>query len=250
MLGPTPTWIAAPHIDKIELAAKFRDPLRFDRECGCKFIAGGHVFGGLAIERAIALGKTLHLLPVKKCVPVMIVDASSGMGDAWTFAAVRWAVDDVERHYERREDGSICQWPDGRPVMRVDAGNLAKNKHRPIFTFERLHAFEGKFADDVTSGQVVAAVVAEARTFRAKSVHGDQRDQFTLKSAFRQRGYEFHHHNYTAPSKASAAANRAPTLREVDRTSGRSDAPHRAAELRRESSSVRRLFFRRPSRWS
>jgi len=49
VLGPTPTWVAAPHITEAELRRKERDPRRFAREYACVFQAeweGGY-FAGL-----------------------------------------------------------------------------------------------------------------------------------------------------------------------------------------------------------
>lgn len=176
VLGPAPTWVAAPHITEASCRKKERDPRRFAREYACVFQADGlGVFDADAVERA--MGREVSIGQWGK--PALIIDPSSGRADAWAWAVCRW-ITDVE----------------GRRYMKV----------------ELIDAVEGKFWQQKSSDDVVSKVAAVAVEWGCDRVFSDQREAFTLKSAFAQRGLRFTSIPWSASEVATGSKSRAVAL--------------------------------------
>jgi hypothetical protein len=156
VLGPTPTWVAAPHISEASTQKKERDARRWAREYACQFQSDGlGVFDADAVERA--MGRDVEVGRVGPCE--LIIDPSSGRADAWAWAVVRWVADMDDRWYIK---------------------------------FEVVDAIEGKFWEQKSSDDVVAHVARIAKSWGVSHVTSDQREAFTLKSAFRRHDLKFH----------------------------------------------------------
>jgi hypothetical protein len=155
VLGPAPTWVAAPHISEASTRKKERDPRRWAREYACVFQADGlGVFDADAVERA--MGRNVDVGRMGECE--LIVDPSSGKSDSWAWGIVRWVSD-------------------------MDA--------RFFIKFEVIDALEGRFWEQKSSDEVVAHVAHVAKAWGVSHVTSDQREAFTLKSAFARVGLKF-----------------------------------------------------------
>jgi hypothetical protein len=103
--------------------------------------------------------------------PVMIADASSGRGDCWS-----WGV---------------CQW-------------CRTTGDREVLVFSLVDGLSGKFSKTLTGDAVVDKLAAVCREYGVTQVHGDQRESFMLRSAFRRRDLDYRVHDWTAPRKQTA----------------------------------------------
>jgi nucleotide-binding universal stress UspA family protein len=176
VLGPAATWTAAPHITEASCRKKERDPRRFAREYQCIFQADGlGVFDADAIERAMDRKIALRSLGQAE----LIIDPSSGKADAWAWAVVRW-VDDMT----------------GRYFLKV----------------ELIDAVEGKFWEQRSSDEIVARVASVARDWGVTRVYSDQREAFTLRSAFLRHNLRFHSIPWTSSEVAEGSKPRAIAL--------------------------------------
>lgn len=170
VLGPTPTWIAAPHITEESTRRKERDERRWKREYKCEFQAGvGSALDAEFVDRAFAQKDVI----VEAGQPVVVIDPSSGKADAYAWGVVR-----------------RCITATGREKI----------------VFDLIDGLSGRFWDQVWSDQVVARIAIVARDHGANEVHSDQREEYALRSAFRQHGLRFRSHDWTSGRKIEAVA--------------------------------------------
>lgn len=104
------------------------------------------------------------------CRPAIIIDASSGRADAWTWGVARW-VTLPATHYLR---------------------------------FELVDGVQGRFWGQTSGAEIVGRVASVARAYGASDVHGDQRESLMLRSEFASHGLLFREHAWTASSKPPA----------------------------------------------
>ena len=102
--------------------------------------------------------------------PVVVIDASSGRKDAWTWGSAQW----VQTH-------------EGRFLL-----------------FEDVDGTEGSFWKSTGGAEIVRRIVNLADDIDAKAVHGDQRESLMLASEFRKHGVLYRVHDWTAVSKPAA----------------------------------------------
>jgi hypothetical protein len=103
--------------------------------------------------------------------PIVVIDASSGKKDSFTWAVVRRS-----------------RLPSGLSVVR----------------FELVDGLSGALWRGATGAAIVARVAAIARAHKARSVHGDQRESLMIASEFLRHGVRFREHTWTAASKPPA----------------------------------------------
>lgn len=172
VLGPTPTWIAAPHITEESTRRKERDPRKHAREYGAVFQASASsVFDLSDIDAAIAHPRHANGLRMRMHG---VIDAASGGKDAFTFGGVRWVL-----------PPNGAEW---RPFLEL------------------------AFADEVPAsvmrekgaGAVMGAIISAFRKHGIKDVHGDQRDAPHISAAFDDAGLGFRQHPWTSASKPPA----------------------------------------------
>ena len=170
VIGPTPTWIAAPHITEASTRRKERDERRWKREYKCEFQAGvGSALDGDFVAKAFSHTDKIAL----RGEPVVVIDPSSGKSDGYA-----WGV--VQR----------CLMKSGREKV--------------VFTL--VDGIGGRFWDQISSDQMVAKIAGVAREAGAKEVHSDHRDEYTLRSAFKRHNLRFVSHDWTSGSKIEAVA--------------------------------------------
>lgn len=105
----------------------------------------------------------------------LIIDASSGKKDRFTAAVVRWVV----------------------PGRGQDFGAYLSFDH--VATLG-----EGAFWKEKGANSIADALASLAGEWKAKDVHGDQRESYTWRSLLETRGLTFHEHPYTSSSKPAA----------------------------------------------
>lgn len=185
VLGPAPTWVAAPHITEESTRRKERDSRRWAREYKCVFQAGAmSAFDVEDIERAF----TPRAYASPASPRVLIIDASSGRVDTFAYAVVR-----LERDHEP-STAEILQLPGFQPkpaTLRL--------------RFEHIDGITATQARQLGSEGIVARLAQVAKDFECdKRVHGDQREEFALRSEFRRHRLDLVVHNWTASSKPAA----------------------------------------------
>ncbi|MBK8994633.1 MAG: hypothetical protein IPM35_02630 [Myxococcales bacterium] len=162
-----PTWVANPSVSEQQTRELEPDERIWRREyAAIPQAAQSAAFDPDAIERAfepVELTETWQ--------PVLVIDASSGRKDAWTWAAVRWA---------RQDD-------------------------RRFLRFELVDGIEGRFWSQVSGADIVERLVTQVcRPRGIRTVHADQRESLMLRSAFADHGIAFREHAWTASSKPAA----------------------------------------------
>lgn len=169
ILGPAPTWVAAPHITEASTRRKERDPRRWAREYAAEFQKGAlGAFELEDIDRAFAPRKTGIAVGSRH----MVIDASSGRVDTFTYGVCG---------FERQADGP------------------------PVLVWYALEGITPAQARELGSAGVVARIAGAAKSYRcAERVHGDQRDAFSLSAEFDRHRLRLAVHDWTASSKAPA----------------------------------------------
>ncbi len=170
VLGPTPTWIAAPHISEADCRAKERNLRRFLREYASVFAnAVNSAFNEDHVQRGFDARIPSGFLP---CGEVMLIDPTAGGSDAWAWATAGWHVS-----------------PDGE---------------RRVLALGSMDGIAGAAKAGITSDAIVGRVVGVARARGATVVHSDQFERYTLASTFTRYGLRFVPHVWTAPLKERA----------------------------------------------
>ena len=238
ILGPVPTWVAAPHISEESTRRKERNPARWAREYACIFQDGAaSAFASEEIDAAI---RELPAGCEVVSTPVIVTDASAGRGDSWTWCAVSWVrepsdttpmlmLDLIERAGQRilvtrddRQPGDVLLH--GRATVARDPLT-----HEPIpdatyresnglrLAVSSISALDGKFAEQgVGSGDVVRSIAATAKRFKTRKVYGDQFSQFALAESFSRNGLAYMSVPWTNELKVQAVTHLRTWLR--DRT--------------------------------
>lgn len=214
-----PTWIANPSVTEAHTRDLEPDERIWAREYAAQPQAGAlAVFTPAAIERAFSRPRA-----GERSDPVIVIDASSGRKDTFAFGVASWATP-----ASTQPDCLITRWRtvpcsvliDGMPhaserteeehFVRDATGQLIPYRptaEPPFLSFDLIDGFEGRFADQVSSDQVVAQIAQVAREYGARHVHGDQRESYTLASLFRRHGLRFVEHPWTATTKPDAVAH-------------------------------------------
>ena len=180
VLGPTPTWIAAPHISEESTRRKERNHKRWLREYKCVFSAlTSDVFDPEQIDRIFGWDERLRSTrfggTAKWSPPIAIVDPAGGGEkgvDAYTFAVMRWV--------------------------------LPYESEIPILMFSDLWGLTGKELRKTTVAAVVKSFCAVAKQSGVSLVVGDQRDQTFLTTEIPRHNMQYSSIAWTNELKSAA----------------------------------------------
>jgi hypothetical protein len=179
VLGPTPTWIAAPHVTEESTRRRERDRRRWAREYLCEFQAGAlSAFDVEGVDQAMAL-----TVPDdhEQCGRVLLLDPTAGASDTYAYCVAGW----------RRA-------PDGKRLLELsNVAGIDRARDRGF-----------------TSDRMVRQIAAVARAHECSAVHADQFEQFALASAFGREGLRYVVHSWTAPLKERAVEHTRMWLRD------------------------------------
>lgn len=158
VLGPTPTWIAAPHISEESTRRKEPDQRKWEREYASRAQSAKlAAFDAAAVKAAFEARQLTGM-----CFPSFgVVDASSGKKDTWAWSVARW-----------------------------QAATPALDAPRQL-AFTHVDGIEGRFWAQDAGEKVVAKVAADMRKHGVTRVYGDQRESLMLASAFTRHGIRF-----------------------------------------------------------
>ncbi len=229
VLGPAPTWVAAPHISEASCRKKERNPRRFEREYRSDFQAAAlAVFDGDDVDASFQPRPGGTPIGPRVC----IIDASSGRKDRFTFGICGFVQPPpalVEAPLAATADPT--EWEtleylrnplgDGAPVGPASV---------PYLRFDLIDGFDADLARRLGSAGIVERIVRVARKHGARVVHADQREAFTLADAFRAHKLRYRSHDWTSASKPQAVEIARRWLRE--RTISLPTHEQLAAELR------------------
>jgi hypothetical protein len=202
VLGPAPTWEAAPHITEAACRRKERDARRFAREYACVFQGG--------------LTSALDPDLVRRCLRpfrqgralgqvIMAVDWSQGRGDSRArLFAQYWQpeLDDRDK-YEHEDLGGgayvLTRGAHGQPIRKNPAAP------KPELHLFGISALEGRWADrGITSDAIVSDDAYEAGRNGASLIFADEYMALTLQSAYAKYRLAFVSQRWTVESKADA----------------------------------------------
>ena len=88
VLGPSPTWICAPHISEESTRKKERDPKRWAREYACQFQGG--ISSAIDVDGLAACVRPLPGSAEPIAGAELVLDASGGRFDAFTAWLFQW----------------------------------------------------------------------------------------------------------------------------------------------------------------
>lgn len=213
------TWTCNPSISKEETRRVEPDDRIWKREyCAIPQANLSNAFDPDGVARAFRRIGISHALGRPFCV----VDASSGGGDAFTWAIAQWVAPrsaharylsqlvprrvtladrsvvfdehDLIPDYVRHEDGSPVENPEWR----------AEDALPPVLLVGNVKAFEGRFAGKIAGSEIVRQIARDCRRAGVHVVIGDQREAFFLGSEFKSHGYRFHPLSWTNSNKIEA----------------------------------------------
>ena len=196
ILTQGPTWKFNPSVSEETTKSLAPDPRVWRREyCGEPQAGAMSAFDADEIDAAIAHARP-EGTPLQKHI---IIDASSGRKDAFTYAVAGWVI-----------PPRGAAW---RPYLKVYLANEVSNE----------------VAQKEGSDAVVGRIAAVARAHGVTTVHGDQREALFIRGAFDNQGLTFVQHDWTSKSKPAAVERVRTWLRE-----GTLAIPDDPAKLRRE----------------
>ncbi|AKV04563.1 hypothetical protein AKJ09_11226 [Labilithrix luteola] len=204
VLGPAPTWVAAPHVTEESTRKKEQDPRKWAREYACEFQASAvGAFDSLAVDACFV---SRRLPPdVISAVPTFIIDASSGRADAWTWARCRWLLPThseykVERRYSHFAGGWYLDFHTDSEGKLVPL--KSHERFAPILRFDYVSGVEGSgFWRNVSAEKIVKQIAKECKESGAVRVVGDQREAYALTSLFAQQNITFTSIAWTSANK-------------------------------------------------
>lgn len=216
VLGPAPTWIAAPHVREEDLRRKEPDPRRFAREYACEFQASDLApFTPEMIDPCFGIEQ---MEPLDQAIGAF--DASMGRGDAAARCVAQWRrpyADEVPDHLWMvltrrglvredllRDDDEVLH-KQAMPARDED-GELVPNpmagwRPPPKLAVYDLGALEGRFAQTTSYSQMVAWAADPMRRARARIVLGDSYMTFSHEPEFRKHDLRYTEIVWTNESK-------------------------------------------------
>jgi hypothetical protein len=206
VLGPTPTWIAAPHISEESTHRKERNERKWSREYACEFSGNlSAVFDVETIDRCMSArgdGEQIENISL----PLLITDPSGLAKDRWTYGIGRWVrqVENkpfwlTEKVFDPARGIEIERrvFRDGQPVRNVDWGD-----HEPTFVLSDVAHFDGTMR--VSPSRVVFELAQFAHSHGVTHAVSDQYGAFLLEGEFARHGIRYAPVKYTNPSKTEA----------------------------------------------
>jgi len=209
VVGPAPTWVAAPHITEESTRRKERNPQRWRREYACEFSGSvSQLWTPEQIDRLMQEPDDRREL-VQVSRELLIMDPSNLKKDAWTAATGVWLkYEEDNRDMWLREPYYEPRAPGGRGMrtLRDEWGNSILNPEwkpsEPFFVLRNIVSFDG--SSGRTGASIVAELAAGAQRMGITYCISDQRDAMLLESEFARHRIRFHPLNYTNASKADA----------------------------------------------
>ncbi|MGA2450834.1 MAG: hypothetical protein ABTD50_19390 [Polyangiaceae bacterium] len=195
-----PSWYWNPSISEADTHSLQPDDIRWRREfCA---IPQHAAVGALNPEDVQAAYR--YVKPGEPIGPtVLSMDSSMGRGDSWAWLAACWHVPTVQFEdvfeVERIDANSyvVIEAAPGIPKRRKDAPPAPK----PELYVHSVGAFEGQFAQQLSSDEVVEAIAGVAHRNGASTIYCDQYQAYTLASAFKRHRLTLSSHAWTNPSK-------------------------------------------------
>jgi len=183
-----PTWVANPCISEADARALEPDERVFRREYAAIPQAGtSQAFDNEVIEAAFRPWDMPRPQTYPR-TPFMVIDASSGRGDAWAYGIARWVErDDAWFRAHHRDMQSYI------PQDATDDGQRQLERlfpWQPHLQFTVADAFEGKFWFESASG-LISKLSLLAAKHGVRNVYGDQKDEFHIRDGFREVGLSF-----------------------------------------------------------
>ncbi len=153
--------------------------------------------------------------------PIVVIDSSSGRGDAWTACIARYFVPKVPvEWYELSEPlfqtltstNTLLEIPHSRRPLQDDLGfPILKaefcDRADAQFVLHDLIAFEGRFGEHMKGDRIAASIAELAEQFGATRVFADQREEFANEVLFRQVGLGYHPYTWDNENKQAAVAH-------------------------------------------
>lgn len=199
VLGPAPTWVAAPHVREEDTRRKERDPKKWAREYACVFQGGG--IGALDPDEVRACIRELHPNAQYLHGEEIVIDSSGGKGDNFVLARFAWVL---EPTIEAQCDEHGNQLPIRGPLPQPE----------PRLWLAEMVTFEGAIARSMSTHDVGDEIARMARRGGARRVHGDQYGAWSWSSDLRKHGLAFEEHAWSAPTKTDAVLRARQLLRE------------------------------------
>lgn len=168
IVAHAPTWIANPTISEEQTHDDEPDEKVWSREYAA--IPGADVDAAFAPELVARAVRDVHV--ERAGAPLLLLDASAGRGDSYTWAAARHVLEG------------------GRELVQVYG----------------IGALDGIFRERMTADQIHDRVAEVARSVGATEIHGDAFESFARESAFRLRKLRYIVHDWTNASKVDAIA--------------------------------------------
>lgn len=206
VLGPTPTYVAAPHVSIASLRRKYKDPKKYAREVECVFQAGAS--SALEPDQCRAALRHLEEGAVACSGVGMANDWSSGRANATAWLCYQWIqyperwVD--EGHWETSDSGGRYFVPD----MHPGGGHVRK---KVPASRRKLHIFAigtaERWADrGETSDMIVAEIAQVAHAEGAQRIIADEYNAVLLASAFARHQLPYHAQHWDSTTKGDALA--------------------------------------------
>jgi len=201
-----PTWEANPSLTEEATHSLERDERKWLREYkGIPQAAISNAFDPEVIDDSMR-----SPVAAEYGQPVLVIDPSSGGGDAFTYCLVEWGWPTIQ------ENPWVTEWKYGVEYFVLDDyGNRVPNKEyekikakvRPFIRFRNIDAFEGRFKGKIRADEIVARLASICEDNGAEDVHSDQREAMALESLFREAGLSFVSHTWSQPSKVAAVSS-------------------------------------------
>lgn len=185
-----------------------RNPIAYRTDCLAEFADGeASVFPTASIEAAF---RATPALVIDAGDPVIVLDASAGRHDSWTYAVVQWVTPHPGHeflkgdHIDERtgellaRDAYEIRTPDGERVA-----NPEYSQSRPMLVFLEVGGWDGAFGQRLAADELVNEVARVARRCGAREVHADQFENYALASMFQRHSLRYHVHHWTAASKTT-----------------------------------------------
>jgi len=207
VLGPAPSWVAAPHLDREALRRKERDPKKFAREYESVFqSAATSALDPDQVRACLRPCRMGHPLSA----PFVGFDSSMGRGDAAAWVLAQWGQPEFDES-ELYEYTDVVEHGVPMRIMTEGPGGNRKRKAtapepmKPELFVHGIGALTGKFASrGITSDDVVDAVADCAHRAGARHILSDQYQGFAYTSAFAHQRLAYSPQTWSAETKGEA----------------------------------------------
>lgn len=231
------SWEANPTLDEQscwELSG--RDQRTFDREFRALPVGStGNAFAIEAFDRCLVESAS-ECAPMS--TPVLVVDASAGRGDAFTFCLATWSKvtpkgrPELWYHVVRLNDGTTTLVPSNEiegqdptivhayasPIRDEQGDFLANPAYKGTATRLLVHDIDGFAGKDLHRilgfDEVVARIAERTKRYGVTIAIGDQLAQYALESEFRRHGIKYIPQTWGSTSKQDAVVRLRQLLRE------------------------------------